>query len=319
MVKKRRTLDERLEPVLAIAREQSGVVSRSQVYALGMTRAEVRAHIRARRWRRVGRHALTVHCGPMPPEAQWWAAVLEGGPSAFLDGASALVASGLRNFLPTTIRVSVPKGARIQRRRRRGVDLRETRRWRADDVLTTGVPRSRPSVAAVRAALWAESDRQAALVLTMTVQQGLCRVEDIAQEMLRVRRDRRRGFIHGVLIDLHGGVRSLGELDLVRGCRDRGLPAPSLQVVRTSRSGRYYLDARWHRWGVVVEVDGIQHAWVQNVVADAIRHNSIATGSDVVLRLPVLGLRVCPDDFFEQIAEALAARGWNGPTVARIA
>jgi very-short-patch-repair endonuclease len=311
MGNQRRTLGERLEPVLAIAAGQADVVSRRQLYALGVTRGEVRAHVRARRWRSIGRHAVAVHCGPLPPASQWWAAVLEGGPRAFLDGASALVASGLQNFTPTTIRVSVPKGARIQRRRRSGVDLRETRRWRADDVVPSGIPRARPAVAAVRAALWATSDRQAALVLTMTVQQGLCRVEDIAHEMLQVRRDKRRPFIRGVLIDLDGGVRSLSELDMVRGCRDRGLPAPDLQVVRRTASGSYYLDARWQRWGVVVEVDGIQHTWVQHVVADAIRHNAIATSSDLVLRMPVLGLRLCPDTFFEQIGQALEQRGWR--------
>jgi hypothetical protein len=32
--------------------------------------------------------------------------------------------------------------------------------------------------------------------------------------------------------------------------------------------------------------------------------------------LPVLRLRVCPDEFFEQIAEALASRGWKGRRVA---
>ena len=309
MVEQRRTLEQRVAPVLAIAERQSGVVSRSQVYGLGMTRAEVRAHIRARRWRSVGRHAVAVHCGPLPPRARWWAALLEGGPRAYLDGASALVASGLKGFTTDRIRVSVPKGARIRRRRSGEVDLRETRRWCPDDIIDVGIPRSRPAVAAVRAALWASSDRQATLVLTMVVQQGLCRVEDLAEAMIRVRRDRRRSLVHGILIELAGGVRSLGELDLVRGCRERGLPEPELQVLRRTRAGSYYLDARWRTWGVVVEVDGIQHGWVQNVVDDAIRHNAIATGSDLVLRMPVLGLRVCPDAFFDQVAEALRARG----------
>ena len=314
MADRRRTLEKRLAPVLAIAEQQSGVVSRRQLYERGMSRAEVRAHIRARRWRGVGRHAVAVHCGPLPPESRWWAAVLEGGPRAHLDGASALVASGLKNFTVDKIRVSVPKGARIRRRRTGEVDLRETRRWRAEDIIGTGIPRTRPAVAAVRAAMWATSDREATLVLTMAVQQGLCRVEHLAEAMMPVRRDKRRGLIHTLLIDLAGGVRSLGELDLVRGCRERGLPAPELQVVRRMRSGSYYLDARWEAWGVVVEVDGIQHGWVQNVVAEAIRHNAIATSSDVVLRIPVVGLRVCPDAFFEQIAEALRARGWRGGT-----
>jgi very-short-patch-repair endonuclease len=308
-----------MAPVLALAASQAGVVSRSQVYALGYARGEVRAQVRARRWRRVGGHAIATHHGPLPPEAQWWAAVLEGGPRAFLDGASALVASGLKNFTAETIRVSVPKGARIRRRRRGRVDLRETRRWRADDVLGTGIPRTRPAIAAVRGALWAASDRQATLILTMTVQQGLCRVEELAEAMITVRRDKRRSLIHGVLIDLAGGVRSLGELDLVRGCRERGLPVPELQVLRRARGGSYLIDARWVRWGVVVEVDGIQHQWVQNIVADAIRHNAIATSTDIVLRMPVLGLRVCPDLFFEQIADALTSRGWRRRSESRIA
>ena len=33
------------------------------------------------------------------------------------------------------------------------------------------------------------------------------------------------------------------------------------------------------------------------------------TDGDTVLRLPVLGLRVCPNEFFDQIVEALIANG----------
>ena len=40
-------------------------------------------------------------------------------------------------------------------------------------------------------------------------------------------------------------------------------------------------------------------------MADALRQNAVAIAGDTVLRLPVLGLRVCPDEFFDQIAEAL--------------
>ena len=49
-------------------------------------------------------------------------------------------------------RVSVPRGARSGGPR---LDIRQTRRWRADDVVAVGIPRSRPAVAAIRAALWA--------------------------------------------------------------------------------------------------------------------------------------------------------------------
>lgn len=292
-----------------IGADQAGVVSRSQLYARGITRAEVRANLRAGRWQALGRHCLVLHTGPLTDGSRWWAAVLEGGPRAHLDGASALVASGLKNFTLDRIRVSVPRGARI-RQRGTGVDIRQTRRWSAEDLVPSGIPRTRPAIAAVRAFLWAKSDRQAQLVITMAVQQGLVTVQQLVPEAERIRRDRRRGLLHSTIVELAGGVRSLTELDVVRGCRERGLPEPDKQVLRRTPHGTYYLDLRWSSWAVVVEVDGIQHAWVENLVGDALRHNSIALSGDVVLRLPVMGLRVCPDDFFDQIRQALQRAGW---------
>ncbi|MFC4783332.1 DUF559 domain-containing protein [Nocardioides sp. MAHUQ-72] len=294
--------------LLEKAAAQSDVVSRRQLYRHGLTRGVVRAQVRARRWQTIGRHCLCLHTGPLTLEGRYWVAVLEGGPRAYIDGASALLVAGLQHFSVDKIRVSVPRGAKI-RHRGSALDIRQTRRWDVSDLEPIGLPRAKVPVAAVRAALWAKSDRQATLILTMTVQQGLTTVDLIAKEMLRVRRDKRRSLLYDVLLDLAGGIRSLGELDVVRGCRERGMPEPDVQVVRRTPAGVYYLDFRWQRWRVVVEVDGIQHAWATQVVGDALRHNRVALSGDTVLRLPVLGLRVCPDDFFDQIADALRAAG----------
>ena len=290
------------------AAEQANVVSRRQLYDHGYTRGEVRAQVRAERWQTIGRHCVCLHTGPLTLEGRHWVAVLEGGPRAFIDGESALVMAGLQHYTVEKIRVSVPRGAKV-RHRGSTLDIRQTRRWDKADLEPSGLPRARVPVAAVRAALWARSDRQAALLLTMTVQQGLSTPELISMEMLRVRRDKRRAFLHEVLLDLLGGIRSLGELDVVRGCRERGLPEPDAQVWRRTSAGAYYLDFRWSRWRVVVEVDGIHHAWASQVVGDALRHNRVALSGDTVLRLPVLGLRVCPDDFFDQIEDALRTAG----------
>lgn len=143
----------------------------------------------------------------------------------------------------------------------------------------------------------------------MAVQQGIASPGEIGIELLRIRRDRRRALVSEVVIELAGGIRSLNELDVLRGCRQRGIPEPDRQSVRETSGGSYYLDFRWSRWRVALEVDGIQHAWAEQLVGDALRHNSIALTGDVVLRLPVVGLRTCPDEFFDQIIEALAAAG----------
>lgn len=283
------------------------MLARTELYALGFTRAEVRAQLRAARWQAVGSQSIALHNGPVTRTGWLWAAVVQGGPRAHLDGAAALEAAGLHRFTAERIRVSVPRGARV--RRTRLFDVRQTRRWDPGALAPAGIPRTRPAVAAVRAALWAASDRQAALVLTLTVQQGLARAEDVATAALDVRRDRRRRLVHGVLLDLLGGARSLPELDFARLSRQHGLPEPTRQVVRRGPGGRVYLDVVWEEWGVVVEIDGIQHGWAENAVPDALRHNEVALGGETVLRLPVLGLRVTPDRFFEQVRRALVSAG----------
>ncbi len=184
-------MEDRHTQLATLAKHQDSVVSRSQLYALGFTRAEVRNQVRARRWRRLGQHCLVMHTGPLSPDARYWAAVLEGGPRAVVDGESALVLAGLRHYECGRIRVSVPRGARI-RHRGSSVDIRQTRRWTPDDTVRDGVPRTPPPSRPCRAGLWARSNRQAELVMTMAVQQGLVRADELAHEMLRVRRDKRR-------------------------------------------------------------------------------------------------------------------------------
>jgi very-short-patch-repair endonuclease len=302
-----RRLTPRIAAAHALAEGQGGVLGLSQLRELEFTRAQVLAQLDARRWQRVHSQVICVHTGPLEVAGTWWAAVLEGGPQAYLDGASALVAEGLLGYAQDVLRVSVPPTSRA--RQAPGLEVRRTRRHDTAHVLVAGVPRARPDVAAIHAGLWARTDKQAALVMTMAVQQRLTTPERVGSALLRVRRDRRRQFLTAAVLDLVDGVRSISEAEFARECRRRNLPAPNRQVVRRDRHGTVYLDAYWETWGVVVEIDGIQHTWAQQVVGDALRQNAITLASDVVLRLPLLGLRVAPDEFFDQIRTALASRG----------
>ena len=228
-----------------------------------------------------------------------------------LDGESSLLVAGLERYRVRRIRVTVPRGARI-RHRGTSVDMRQTRRWSADDIdPDLPDPAHADRVAAVRAFLWALSDRQATLLLTMVVQQHLVSVDELAQAAIRIRRDRRRDLLHEVILELAGGVRSLGELDVVADVpRPSAAPADEPDPRARRPNGRYYLDLRWAEYRLVVEVDGIQHAWANRVVDDSLRHNAVALGDETVLRLPLLGLRLVPDAFFEQIEAGLRAGGW---------
>jgi very-short-patch-repair endonuclease len=301
--------DERFRAARELGEVQGWVLSRKQLYARGITRWEIRGQVRMRRWQLIGDQSLCLHNGPIEEWGHHWAAVFQGGPRAQLDGASSLIAAGLERYTVKRIRVSVPRGARIRRNRR--YDIRQTRRWDANDKAPSGIPRTRPEVAAVRGFLWASSTREATYLLTLAVQQGFAPPEAIGREALRIRKDKRRALLYAVVNDLISGARSLGELDLVRELRRRGLPLPQRQVLRRDKRGRYYLDLYWPQWRLVVEVDGIHHTWAENIVGDALRQNSLAIAGDTVLRVPLLGLRLNPDEFFGQIEEALVAAGWS--------
>lgn len=300
--------DRRLAAARALAAEQGGVLSRPQLYELGVTRWEIRGQVRARRWQLIGDQSVQLDNGELRGSGEMWAAVFQGGPRACLDGGSALIAAGLERYELAPVRVSVPRGARVRRNQR--FDIRQTRRWDAADIAPTGIPRTTSATAAVRAGLWARTDREATYVLTIVVQQGLIRPDDLGLALLRVRRDKRRLLLHHVVNDLLDGARSLGEIDVVRELRRRGIPAPSRQVLRKDGRNRYYLDLYWTDFKVVVEIDGIHHTWAENVVGDALRQNAVVLEGDTFLRLPLLGLRLQPVDFFAQIEQALRAGGW---------
>jgi hypothetical protein len=159
-------------------------------------------------------------------------------------------------------------------------------------------------VAAVRAAHWAVSDRQAALVLVMPVQQRLVSGRALVDAVSRVRGRTRRRFIRVVARDVADGAQSLGELDFAGLCRRRGLPPPTRQAVRTRGVGRAYLDAAWEDIRLAVEIDGSQHQWGVAATDDHFRQNALVLEGDRVLRMTLMGLRLAPDRFMDQVCEA---------------
>ena len=174
------------------------------------------------------------------------------------------------------------------------------------EVIRTGLPRVRPEIAAVRAAHWAKTDRQAALVLVMAVQQGVVSPIRLLRAARTVRARRRRALVPLLVQDIVDGARSLGELDFAALCRQYGLPEPDRQVLRHGPRGRIYLDVRWSDIGLVVEIDGSQHRMGLAVTDDNLRQNEVTLSLDRVLRIDLVGLRLLPDAFMGQIGRAHA-------------
>ncbi|MEP6648326.1 MAG: hypothetical protein ABJA74_00220 [Lapillicoccus sp.] len=293
--------------VRAEAQAYAGVLSRTLLNRLGVDFHTLDRELRSERWRALGLHTICVHLEEVPPEALRWRAVWETGPRvAVVDGVSALQAAGLTGYDEPRQHVSVPHGWRPH-----AVDgVRRHHLTRIEgEIVTGGLPRVRPEIAAVRAAHWAASDRQAALVLVMAVQQGIVNPPRLLQAARVVRARKRRALVPLLVQDIVDGARSLGELDFASMCRRYGLPEPDRQVVRRGPRGRIYLDVRWSQIGLVVEIDGSQHRMGLAVTDDNLRQNEVTLSSDRVLRIDLMGLRLMPDPFMAQIIRAHALLG----------
>lgn len=296
---------ETYERVLALADGTGGVVSRSILRGIGVTRGHIGHQVASGRWRTAGRQTVVPHRGGVSVEGRRWTAVWETGLKvAALDGVTSLQMAGLRGYTDDDVHLSVVHRHDI--RPLDGVRLHKVIRRVDEELLGSSPPRTTPAVAALRAAYWASSDRQAALVLLMAVQQRLVTPEQLRDRSRQLRGRRRRAFVAEILGYLADGAQSLGELDFARLCRQRGLPEPGRQVVVTGARGRLYLDVRWDEQGLVVEIDGVQHREGLQVSADNLSRNEVALGRDRVLRIDLVGLRLHTEAFLEQVARGLA-------------
>lgn len=306
-----------LSPALAraaaarVGRQQAQVVSRRQLYAAGVPRWLVRHELRVGRWQRTGRQTVALHNGPLPTAAQRWVAVLEGGPRAALGGVTALQEAGIDALTDVVIHVIVAKGSR--RVRVQGVRFHESRRWCESDVVRVGIPRVMPAVAAVHAALWAATDRQATLFLTLAVQQRKASPAQLHDAAAAVRRHPRRRLLAMVTADLAGGVRSLNELDVARAMRGRCLPEPARQSLRRRPSGVQYLDVDFPDHEVTLEVDGPQHELPEARLQDLLRDVALVVEGRTIIRIPMVAWRLDESAVLDALEELFSSRGWRRP------
>lgn len=259
-----------------VAREADaygGVLSRRMLRELGVDRHAVAREVAGDRWRVHGHQTVAVHGQPFGPPALWWRAVWETGHRiAALDGVSALLAAGVTGYDEPLVYVSVPDACTPERSG--GVRVHHIDR-RPDEVITTrGVPRVAPAIAAIRAAHWAASDRQAALLLALPVQQGVVSGPQLVK--------RRTSCADGGAV--RWSSRWSGTSPTARGpwasstsrrcVGAEACPLLTRQVLRRRSSGRIYLDVGWSEGRLALEIDGSQHYSGLSVMRD----NLVARG-----------------------------------------
>lgn len=296
--------------VCRLAEDQGGFVSRAQARTLGANYRLIAREVT--NGRLAADHRALRVVGAPPGRVGDLRRVLANLPEqSCLDGITALQFFGLSGWDDNDIHVSQPKSAR--RRAARGIIAHELRSWRATDVLRIdGLRIAAPEVAAVRAAYWAPTTRSAATMLAMTAQQQIAPTTDLSEAAARLPRRTRAHVVRLIVEELRGGCESLSELDFAAECRRRRLPEPDRQEVLRRPSGRFYLDVAWSAYGVVVEIDGVQHLRPDRATADRLKDNEIALDGRRLLRITTVAIWDGDERFYQQIARALRAGGWSG-------
>lgn len=297
-----------------LAAAQAGALGRRQLTRAGVPRWLVRCELRARRWQRLGAGVVVTHNGPVRTVTRRWAALLQVGGRSALDGVTALQVAGLTGLQDEVVHVITPKSSTPLRAP--GVVVHESRRFREDDVAGVGLRRTRPAVAAVHAALWARTDREATYVLVLAVQQRVTTAAAVHDVVETVLRSPRRRLLRAVVADLGGGVRAMGELDVARDFRRAGLPEADRQVVRVRADGRVYLDVVFDEYGVRLELDGVGHDEPAQRVRDVVRDLGSAAAGEPVVRIPMAAYRLDRHRILRAVAALLRARGWSGDVAA---
>jgi len=277
--------------------------------ASGVSEGALRAQIAAGRWRALNDRVVCMHNGPLTMTQQRLAVFLSAPAPAAMCGRTAMAMWGVVGYGDETVRVLVRRGARVLPVPDVSVEVHESRRFDASDIVYGRVPQlTSLARATVDAAVWTRTPAEAARLLVAPVQQRLELPANLLRALESAGRVRHRPMLLSLCRDLVGGAQALSEVEFLAFCRRHGFPRPELQVRMDSAGRRRYLDATFRRSdgrAVRVEVDGGIHLTLTARWLDTLKDNEATLAGEVVLRFPSVALYLDDPRAVRQLHHAL--------------
>ena len=290
--------------------EQSGVISRAQALAIGLSEGDIRRLLRRRDWVKVHPGVYVNHTGELTWLQRAWAAVLFAWLAALSHDSALRAADGPGKHKEAVIHVAVARDRRIAAPPdvciHRMTHLHERTQW------NFGPPRVRYEDAALDVAVAAPTDLAALDVVASAVQARRTTAARMHARLDARMRTPRRAWLEGVLQDVATGACSVlehGYLNRVE--RAHGLPRAERQRRATATSGVVYRDVDYET--LLVELDGrLFHDTAAQRDRDIDRDLDAAVGGRTTIRLGYGQVfdRPCLTAF--RLAALLQHRGWRG-------
>jgi hypothetical protein len=294
----------------AILDRQTGVITRAQAHASGVTDGALRHRLRPGGPWQVVLPTVYIAVTGMPSIAQHqMAAQLYGGPGSVITGPAAALSHRIR--VPDSDFVDVLVPVTCQRRDAGFARLHRTSRmpqrvYRFGPIRYALAPRA---VADTVRGLANLRDVQA--VVADAVQRSRCEVTELIAELNAGPRWGSALF-REALADIADGIRSAAEGDLLKLLRKSGLPMPLFNAsVYAEDTFIARPDAWWPEVGVAVEVDSREwHMSPEDHARTLERQRRMAKHGIIVLPFTPKQIRARPADVVTQIRDALgSARG----------
>jgi hypothetical protein len=293
----------RIPGLLHLADTQLGVVSRTQLAELGVTRHHVRRQLDAQRWQTIGPRVVALMTGVLDAEQQLWVAVAHCGGSSPLATLTSLEVQGLRGWEPEKRHVLVPHSTRVPRLE--GVVIHQTRGIDpADLVVRRGLPCTSVSRSALDAAAAMPHVNSAQGLLIAVVQQRLATAGELVRELDRRATQPFRASLRTALEQTADGAESLREMEVGALLREAGFTRWQRQVViQTPRgSRRYDLGVRLADGTLMLlDVDGPHHQDPAVRAVDVAKDAEAIALGHVVFRIPVASLSVARAQLLRQL------------------
>ncbi|MDQ3422695.1 MAG: hypothetical protein M3510_04755 [Actinomycetota bacterium] len=304
---------DRGDAVAAVAQQQSGVVSRGQVLAAGLSDEWVTARLTARQWQRVHPGIYATFTGELPWVTRVWAAILSAGQGAAADE-TALALQGMhrngRRLDGGVICVAIDQTN--TRKAPAGVTYQRVSNIDRHVMVAASIPRLRCESAVLLGAGRRDLDGAVGLVAD-ACQQRLTTPARLVHGLDELPSLRHRRVLLEILADVAGGAYSYLEVQYLRRVeRAHGLPTASRQ--RVARIGRQnaYRDVEYVDLATVAELDGrLGHESFDDRSRDMARDTVTAVGGRTTLRLGYRAVLTNPCHTAALVASVLTRAGWH--------
>jgi hypothetical protein len=296
-----------------VLRYQASVVTRAQALESGLSDDAIRHRVATGRWQRLYEGVYATFSGPVPRQAQLWAAVLYAGAGAVLSHETAAEFQRLVDRPASHIHLTLPSARQVAEQE--GLKIRRSRTLLPDRRFPPGVlPQTFVDDTLLDLVDQAETIDEVCALVTRAfgrrlTSEGRLRATANLRKRLRWRTD-----LDALITEAARGTHSLLEHRYDRDVeRAHGLPASKRQAPYTKPGGgKGFRDRLYQEYGVLVELDGAAAHQEENRWADRDRDNHAATQRKQTLRFGWRHVRHETCRTAAMTATVLMNHGWQG-------